>query len=137
MSPASYKKVFATALAAAALASGLAVSGASAHYGNESPEAVPPPPSLMAASAAEEYEQLRSQYQDLRSPDTRDQADGYAPTLASQPAAAAAAAPSDGFDVPSAAIGAAAGAGLVILALAAAALVRRRPVAREQGAIGA
>jgi hypothetical protein len=120
MFPAAYKKGLATALAGAALASGLAVSGASAHYGTQSPDAVPPPPpSSIAASAAEEYAKLR------------------APNQVSQPVPADETPPSDGFDVLSAAIGAAAGAGALIVAVAASGLVRRRPLARGQGAVGA
>jgi hypothetical protein len=121
MFPAAYKKGLATALAGAALASGLAVSGASANYERtQSPDAVPPPPpSSIAASAAEEYAKLRAPNQD------------------SQPVPADETPPSDGFDVLSAAIGAAAGAGVLIVALAAAGLVRRRPLARGQGAVGA
>ena len=52
MPSATFKKRLATALAAAAVASALAVSGAHAHYGSQSgpsPE-VAPPPSLIAAS---------------------------------------------------------------------------------------
>jgi hypothetical protein len=146
MFPAAYNRHLATALAGAALASALAVSGASAHQSTKSPEAVPPPPpSLMAASAAEEYAELRSagrdsdavppppssmaasaaeEYAELRSPDQDSQ-----PVPADEPA------PSDGFDVLSAAIGAAAGAGVVIVA--AAGLVRRRPLAVGQSAGGA
>ena len=81
-----FKTRLATALAGAALASALVVNGASAD------EQVPPPPSSIAASDAEEYQDLRSPdtrdlaqgyapatSQDLRSPDTRDLAQGYAP----------------------------------------------------------
>ncbi|MET0835562.1 MAG: hypothetical protein ABWY97_02155 [Thermoleophilaceae bacterium] len=56
--------------------------------------------------------------QDLRSPDTRDVATGYGPTTASQPAVDTSPA-SDGFDWTSAAIGAAAGAGLLLILIAA------------------
>jgi hypothetical protein len=119
MLTAAYKKGLATALAGAALASGLAVSGASAQEATQSPDAPPPPPpSSIAASAAEEYAKLR------------------APNHDSQPVPVDETPPSDGFDVLSAAIGAAAGAG-VCMALAAPGLVRRRPRARGQGAVGA
>jgi hypothetical protein len=57
-------------------------------------------------------------YQDLRSPDKRDAATGYSPTTASQPAADTSPA-SDGFDWTSAAIGAAVGAGLLLVLVAA------------------
>jgi hypothetical protein len=96
----------------------------------------PPPPSSIAASAGGAYEDLRSpdardaalppelratvsqSAQDLRSPDTRDVATGYSPTIASQPVVDASPA-SDGFDWTSAAIGAAAGAGLLLILIAA------------------
>jgi hypothetical protein len=57
-------------------------------------------------------------HQDLRSPDTRDQAKGYSPTLASQPVVDEPSEPG-GFDLVSAAIGAAAGTGVVLVLLAA------------------
>jgi hypothetical protein len=57
-------------------------------------------------------------YEDLRSPDTRDAAAGYSATTASQPAVDTPPA-SDGFDWTSAAIGAAAGAGLLLILIAA------------------
>jgi hypothetical protein len=63
-----HRKTLATALAGAALASALAVSGASADphaldiaaREEAGVPAVPPPPSSIAASAAEEYNDLRS-----------------------------------------------------------------------------
>jgi hypothetical protein len=148
------KTRLATALTGAALASALAVSGASANYGQQTPDAkyVPPPPSSIAVSAADEYQDLRSpdavdaaraagnppeatipqagpypvskDYQDLRAPDTVDAAAGYQPTLAEPPLADEPSEPS-GFDVVSAAVGAiAAGAlSLVLIAL----LGMRRP----------
>ena len=63
--------------------------------------------------------------QDLRSPDTRDAAEAYGPTLAPEPVAG-----SSGFDWVSAAIGAAAGTGLMILAVAFAGNGRRHRVLR-------
>jgi hypothetical protein len=131
---ATYKARLAMALAGAAVASALAVSGATATYGPSdlrSPDAVdaartvpdvPPPPSSIAASAAKEYN-------DLRSPDTRDQAEAYKPSLQRHSVADE---PS-GFDLVSAAIGAAAAAGLGIVLLAAGGLARRRPAARRHG----
>jgi hypothetical protein len=67
-------------------------------------------------------------YQDLRPPDTRDAAEGYHPTLASQPKPVQAS--GGGFDWLSAAIGAAAGTGLMIVALALASTGRRHRVLR-------
>jgi hypothetical protein len=148
MHSAAYMKRLATAVAGAALASALAVSGASANYGSQpvsSPE-VAPPPSSIAASAAEQYEDLRSPdavdaaraagdppdvtntpqnglepvgvgQQDLRSPDTRDQAEGYRPTLEPQPVADEPSEPT-GFDLVSAAIGAVAAGGLSLVLMA-------------------
>jgi hypothetical protein len=118
-----YKKRLATAVAGAALASALAVSGASADYGPEptsSPE-VPPPPSSIAVSAAEQYE-------DLRSPGTGDQADGSrpAPQVADEPSEPA------GFDLVSAAIGAVAAGGLSLVTMAT--LGMRRPGRRPASA---
>jgi hypothetical protein len=146
LSPA-LKTRLATALAGAALASALAVSGASAHYGQQTdnPEYVPPPPSSIAVSAAEEYQDLRSpdtrdqadgyapgNAQDLRSPDTVDAAGGYHPTVAQQPVADEPSEPS-GFDFVSAAIGAIA-AGAVALVLMAALGLRRPPRGRPASA---
>jgi hypothetical protein len=115
------KTRLATALSGAALASALVVSGASAHYGQQTdnPEYVPPPPSSIAASAAEEY-------QALRNPDTRDQAVAQQP-VADEPSE------SSGFDVVSAAIGAIA-AGAIALGLMAALGLRRPPRGRPASA---
>jgi hypothetical protein len=95
----------------------------------------PPPASSIAASAGRAYQDLRSpdardaalppelratafqSAQDLRSPDTRDAASGYSPTTASQPVVDESPA-SDGFDWTSAAIGAAVGAGLLLVLIA-------------------
>jgi hypothetical protein len=141
------KTRLATALAGAALASALAVSGASAHYGQQpdSPAYVPPPPSSIAVSAAEEYQYLRSpdtrdqvdRYapgnpQDLRAPDTRDAAEGYQPELPQQPVADEPSEPS-GFDFVSAAIGAIA-AGAAALVLVATLGLRRPPRGRPASA---
>ncbi len=93
------------------------------------PTRVVPPASSIAASAADEYQALRAPEgshgtpvlaatQDLRSPDTRDAATGSGPTTAAQPLADTSPA-SDGFDWTSAAIGAAAGAGLLLVLIAA------------------
>jgi hypothetical protein len=104
------------------------------------PPRVAPPASSIAASAADEYQDLRSpdaldaalaqerylgsygatvsqSARDLRSPDTRDAATGYSPTTASQPVVDESPA-SDGFDWTSAAIGAAVGAGLLVILIA-------------------
>ncbi len=139
-SPAS-KRSLTTALAGAALASALVVSGASADphaIDAYNRAAAPPPPSSIAVSAAEEYQDLRSPdavdaaraagdppeaMQDLRAPDTRDAAEGYAPTL-EQPVAAEPSEPS-GFDLTSAVIGAIAAGGLSLLLIAT--LGMRRP----------
>jgi hypothetical protein len=146
LSPA-FKTRLATALAGAALASALAVSGASAHYGYQPSDAeyVPPPPSSIAASAAEEYQDLRNPdtrdkadgyapgtAQDLRMPDTVDAANGYQPELAQQPVADEPAEPS-GFDFVSAAIGAIA-AGALSLVLIATLGMRRPPRDRPASA---
>lgn len=125
MSSVATKRALATALAGAAIASlvvapaGLArpveqlIPTAAADASDS--RTVPPPPSSIAASAADEYENMRST--------------GATPT-ASQPVVDA---PSQGFDLPSAAIGAAAGTGFVILLLAAGTLVRRHPPTRRHG----
>ncbi len=139
-SPAS-KKRLTTALAGAALASALVVSGASADphaidAHNRATGEVPyvaPPASSIAASAGDEYSGLRdpagpgAQGQDLRSPDTRDMAEGYAPTVEPQPVANAPSEPS-GFDPVSAVIGAVAAGALSLLLMAA--LGIRRPTSR-------
>jgi hypothetical protein len=119
MPSASYKKRLATAMAAAALASAMAVSGAHAHYGSQSPgsQKVPPPASSIAASAGEKY-------QDLRSAGSGEPA-GSRPTLAQQPVADE---PS-GFDPLSAVIGAVAAAALSLVLMAT--LSTRRPTGRR------
>jgi hypothetical protein len=114
------KRAMATVLAGAAIASALCAPAVSAVPAEQfvpdatsdtSSSSVPPPPSSIAASAAEEYEDLRSA--------------GATPT-ASQPVVDESQ-PSEGFDLPSAAIGAAAGTGLVLIVLAAGGVARRRP----------
>jgi hypothetical protein len=119
MPSAAYKKRLATAIAAAALASSMAVSGAHAHYGSQSPgsQEVPPPASSIAASAGEEY-------QALRSTGTGDLASAR-PTPAPQPLVDE---PS-GFDLVSAAIGAVAAAALSLVLIAT--LGTRRPTGRR------
>jgi hypothetical protein len=119
MPSASYKKRLATALAAAALASSMAVSGAHAHYGSQSvpPSEVAPPASSLAASAGKEYQALRSAGAgDLAS---------SRPTPAQQPVVDE---PS-GFDVVSAAIGAVAAATLSLVLMAT--IGMRRPAGRR------
>jgi hypothetical protein len=142
-----FKTRLATALAGAALASAMAVSGAAASHGYQpaEPESVPPPPSSIAASAVEEYQDLRNpdtrdladgyapgNAQDLRSPDTRDAAEGYQPELPTQPVADEPSEPS-GFDFVSAAIGAIA-AGALALVLVATLGLRRPPRGRPASA---
>jgi hypothetical protein len=155
----------AVALAGAALATVALAPGATAipYEDLRSPDAVDaaraaadaprvaPPASSIAASAADKYQDLRAPEgshgtpvlaatQDLRSPDTRDVATGYGPTTASQPAVDTSPA-SDGFDWTSAAIGAAVGAGLLLVLIAAFAgtgkLGRRSIPARGQSAASA
>lgn len=141
-----YRRRLATALAGAALGSAVAVSGAPAHYGAQGDAPyVAPPPSSIAASAAEDYQELRSAdavdaaraagdapneattpqtgsypvakgYQDLRRADTRDQAEGHDP----KPVADSPSAVSEpyGFDLASAAMGAVAAAALSLVLVA-------------------
>ena len=129
------KKATAMALAAAALASWLCAPAVSARpaeqfmpgaagAASDSPS-VPPPPSSIAIPAGKEYEQLRSQGQvaDASTPESQPTVDETSPA--------------SGFDMPSAAIGAATGAGVVIVLLVAGGLARRRPLTRGHGAIGA
>jgi hypothetical protein len=111
MFPTATKKAMVTALAGAAIATSLGPSAALAAPGESAGTLCPaPPPSLMAASAAEEYERMRAECASLAS--------------ATQPVPDEASA-SDGFDVPSAAIGAAAGTGVLVVLLAAGGIVRR------------
>jgi hypothetical protein len=143
----SYKRRLATAMAGAALASAMVVSGASAdpHAIDAHNRAVnPPPPSSIAASAEEEYQDLRSPdavdaaraagdapdstAQDLRAPDTRDAAEGYSPTLEPEPVADEPSSPG-GFDWVSAVIGAVAAGALSLVLMAT--LGMRRPAARR------
>ena len=122
------KRTTATALAGALLA---ASAGAPAALGmpidlrGEASRSVDPapPPSLMALSAAEEYADLRGEAA----------ASHDDPIEIGSPAAAEPVTP-DGFDVPSAAIGAA-GTGLIVVVLAAGGLVwRRQDVHRQRAA---
>ena len=114
MSSLAMKRVVATALAGAAMASAIGAAAASA--APPEPGRVPPPPSSIAAPAGQAYEDLRAPQQPAVQP------------TADEPS---------GFDVVSAAIGAAAGAGLVIVVLAAGGVARRRPMTRRHGTIGA
>ena len=135
------RKALATALAGAALASAVGASGAAADQYMDSPDAreaalaeqpntdlrmpdtvdaareasdpssVAPPPSSIAQSAGDSYE-------DLRMPDSRERADGYSPTPDSLPVADEPSTPG-AFDWLSAALGVAAAPivlGLVLLA---------------------
>jgi hypothetical protein len=126
------KKATATALAGAAIVSSLCAPAVSARPAeqfmpgaagdaSDSPS-VPPPPSSIAIPAGEQYTELRQA--------------ADRPTAASQPAVDESSS-AGGFDLPSAAIGAATGAGLVMLLLAAGVVTRRRPLTRRHGAIGA
>ena len=120
MSPQATRKAMATALAGAAIASSLAAPAVSARPveqylpsasgGATHAPSVPPPPSSIAASAAEEYEELRS----------AGAAATESPPEVDVPTA------SGGFDLPSAAIGAAGGTGLLIALLAAGGVARNR-----------
>lgn len=114
MSSLAMKRVVATALAGATMASAIGAVAASA--ATPEPARVPPPPSSIAAPAGEAYEDLRAPQQPAVQPTTDEPG---------------------GFDVVSAAIGAAAGAGLVIVVLAAGGVARRRPMTRRHGTIGA
>ena len=118
MFPLATKKAMATALAGAAIATSFGPSAApAASAGTTTCPA--PPPSLMAASAAQEYEQMRAECASLAST-TAPVSDG--------------ASASGAFDVPSAAIGAAAGTGVLILLLAAGGVVRRGSQTRRRPA---
>jgi hypothetical protein len=121
MSPLATRRAMATALTGAAIASSLAAPAASAapveQYlpsgsggASDAPCVAPPPPSSIAASAAKEYEELRPAC--ATATESRQVVD--VPTAAG------------GFDLPSAAIGAASGTGLVIVLLAAGGLARNR-----------
>lgn len=153
MFSAAYMKRLATALCGAALASAMAVSGASAD-----PHAIDTHNRALAeGQSADTYQDLRSpdtvdaaraagdppevaappssiaasagdSYQDLRSPDTRDYAEGYAPPSQSQPVVDEPSEPA-GFDLTSAAIGAVAAGGLSLLLMAI--LGMRRPAGRR------
>jgi hypothetical protein len=127
MSSLATKRVVATALAGAAIVSSLGapavwarpvtgdIPGAAGDVSGS--PSVPPRPSSIAASAAEEYK-------DLRSP-------AKSQPVVEQPSS------SDGFDLASAAIGAVAGTGLVIVLLATGGIARRRLPTRRHGAASA
>src|SRR5262245_24871402 len=105
MFPQTTKKALAAVLAGTAIASSLGASVAGARPIDTL--CVPPPFLSIAASAKDDYARLRAA---CASP-------------AAQPVAAKSST-SDGFDAPSAGIGAAAGAGIVIVLLAAGGLAR-------------
>jgi hypothetical protein len=121
MLSAAFKKRLTNALAGAALASALAVSGASAapaeqmipRTTGDTPE-VAPPPSSIAESAAEEYEKLRAQAADNPAPEPQPVAD--------EPSG------QGGFDFMSAAIGAVVAGAMSLVLMAS--LGMRRPTSR-------
>ena len=135
------KRAMAMGLAAAAIASTTGTAAA-----RPMPD-VPPPPSSIAASAEDEYAELRAPQPDVAPPpsslaapagkayeDVRSPAEpANQPSPESQPVVDE---PSDqgGFDLPSAAIGAAVGGALVIGLFAVGGLPRRRPMARPSRA---
>ena len=132
MSSLTMKRVVATALAGATIASAIGATAASARpmegsgpgtsgISVDSPS-VPPPPSSIAAPAGRAYEELRASDQPAAQPTAEPR------PIADEPS---------GFDLPSAAIGAATGAGLVVVLLIAGGLVRRRPLTGRHGTIGA
>ena len=125
------KRAVATVLAGAAIASALGPPAVSAVPAEQYlPDAsarpsdsrsVPPPPSSIAASAVEDYEELRSSGAGADRPAPLPQPVINEP---SQPG---------GVDLPSAAIGAVTGAGLLILIVAAGGHTRRRPPTHPHG----
>jgi hypothetical protein len=121
MFSAAYKKRLATAMAGAALASALVVPGASAD-----PHAI----DTARAKLDDAIDKARAgdEYQDLRNPDTRGQAEGYAPTP-EPPLVADEPSEPTGFDLASAAIGAVAAGGLSLVLMAT--LGTRRPPRRR------
>lgn len=127
MFPMPIKMAVATALAGAALASAATVANAYPVTGGGPGDSYQDLRSPDAVDAARPFSSAAMAVQDLRSPDSRDRGEGYAPVLESQPVVDEPS-PATGFDVPSAAIGAAAGTGVVILLLAAGGVARRRPV---------
>jgi hypothetical protein len=124
------KRAVATALAAASVASAIGAGTASARpmaqlapgstASSVDSASVPAPPSSIAAPAGQAYEEVRS-------------LDAARPSAESQPVAGEPSSPS-GFDLPSAAIGAASGAGLVLVLLVAVGLAGRRPLTRRHDA---
>jgi hypothetical protein len=125
MFSAAFMKRLATALAGAALASALVVSGASAdphaidaYNRTAEPPEVAPPPSSIAAPAGEKYEALRA-------PDGQEPTE---PVAESRPVVDEPSAPG-GFDWVSAAIGAVTAAGVSLVLMATLGL--RRPTERR------
>jgi hypothetical protein len=123
------KKSLATALAGAAIAGTVAVPAAQSMPSRDvSNRDVSSRAQMQTSSLAG-----TTSSQDLRMPDTRDAAAGRkiadSPTVVTvRPAPSST--PADGFDWSATALGAAGGAGLVILLFAAGGLVRRRPLSR-------
>ena len=126
MSSLAMKRAVAMALAGATIASAIAATPASARPveqfipasagGTVQSPSDSPPPSSIAATAGKAYDELRSPGQPVAQS-----------TDAPQPVVDEPSSPS-GFDLPSAAVGAATGAGIVIVLLAAGGLARRRPL---------
>ena len=123
MHSAAYMKRLTTAVAGAALASALAVSGASAHYGSWDAGAAGDPPEVAPRPPRSRSLPLRSTRTCARPNAT---AEGYADGggAVAEPA---------GFDLVSAAIGAAAAGGLSLVLMAT--LGMRRPAARRPASL--
>ena len=102
-----YRRRLATALAGAALAGAVAVSGAPAHHGSQGDA-----PDEATTPQTGSYPVAKG-YQDLRRADTRDQAEGHDP----KPVADSPSAVSEpyGFNLASAAMGAVAAAALSLV----------------------
>jgi hypothetical protein len=132
MSSLAMKRVVAAALAGATIAIAVGAPAASARPvqqffpgeagGLAASRNVPPPPSSIAAPTGEAYAELRAPDEPSAQPT------GGPQQVSDEPS---------GFDLVSAAIGAAAGAGLIIVVLAAGGLARRRPLTRRHGTAGA
>jgi hypothetical protein len=127
------KRTIATGLSGAAIAGTIGAPAASATPNIDSPGAHRVLAVPAGALARTDPGQPKALGTDVAAPDQQNSAPPQRPTAP----AIADATPDAGFDLSSAAIGAAGGTGLLVVVLAAGGLAWRRPITRGHGAAGA
>ena len=110
-----------------ALAGTLAACAIAAPTAVAIPQDLRMPDTRDAAEQSQQQQQGNPGYQDLRSPDTRDAAIGYAPVASDVSTTTESSSSGNGFDWASAAIGAAIGAGLLVLVVMVTGMSRPAP----------